>query len=411
MSEHFVILGAGQAGAQAAATLRQRGFAGRLTLVGSEPYPPYQRPPLSKKFLAGKLPLERMLIKPESFYAAREIDLLLDTTAETLHLESRGIALSNGHRLAYDKLLLALGSKVRRLAVPGHELSGVHYLRTVADVQRIRAELTAGKRLVIVGGGYIGLEVAAITAQLGLEVTVVEAAERLMARVVSPLVSEYYQARHATAGVAVRCNRAVTAFSGTERVEAVHTAAGDELGCDMVIAGIGVLPVTALAERAGIACADGIQVDEFTRTSATNVFAAGDCTNHPNSLLGRRCRLESVQNAADQGKAAALNMLGDRLPYAPLPWFWSDQYELKLQIAGIPSGAEQQVLRGEPAADSFAVFYLADGKVIAVEAVNRPRAFMAGKKLIAGRARVSSAQLANTDQPLTDLTRQAAAAG
>ena len=410
MSEHFVILGAGQAGAQAAATLRQRGFAGRLTLVGSEPYPPYHRPPLSKKFLAGELPLERMLIKPESFFAAREIDLLLNTTAETLHLDAREIALSNGPPLAYDKLLLALGSEVRRLAVPGHELPGVHYLRTVADVQDIRADLAEGKRLVIVGGGYIGLEVAAIAAQLGLDVTVVEAADRLMARVVSATVSEFYQARHAAAGVAVRCNTAVTAFTGTERVEAVHTAAGDELGCDVVIAGIGVLPVTALAERAGIACANGIQVDEFTQTSATNVFAAGDCTNHPNSVLGRRLRLESVQNAADQGKAAARNMLGDRHPYAQLPWFWSDQYELKLQIAGIPSGAEQQVLRGEPAADAFAVFYLADGQVTAVEAVNRPRAFMAGKKLIASGARVSAAQLANTDRPLTELTRRTASA-
>ncbi len=409
MSEHFVILGAGQAGAQAAATLRQRGFAGRLTLVGSEPYPPYQRPPLSKKFLAGELSLERMLIKPERFYAARGIDLLLNTTAEALHLDARKIALSKGPPLAYDKLLLTLGSEVRRLPVCGHELAGVHYLRTVADVQRIRADLRAGQRLVVVGGGYIGLEVAAIAVQLGLDVTVVEATERLMARVVSPLVSEYFQARHAAAGVAVRCNTAVTAFSGTERVETVHTAAGDELACDVVIAGIGVLPVTALAERAGIDCADGIRVDEFTRTSTTDVFAAGDCTNHPNSMLARRVRLESVQNAADQGKAAALNMLGDRQPYTQLPWFWSDQYGLKLQIAGIPSGAEQQVLRGEPAADAFAVFYLADGQVMAVEAVNRPRAFMAGKKLIASRARVSAAQLADTDRPLTELARQTAA--
>ncbi len=407
MSEHFVIVGAGQAGVQAAATLRQKGFDGQLTLIGDEPYHPYQRPPLSKKFLAGELSIERLLIRPPRFFADKDINLLLNTRVQALELQTRRLLLGDGRTLGYDKLLLALGSRPRRLAVPGHDLSGIHYLRNIDDVVAIRRDLQPGRQLVVVGGGYIGLEVAAIAIQLGLQVTVIEALDRLMARVVSPVVSRFYQQRHEAAGVTVRCDTPVAAFTGGKKVSGVRTAGGAEFPCDLVIAGIGVAPETRLAASAGLACDNGISVDELARTTNPRVFAAGDCTSHPNAALGRRIRLESVQNASDQAKAAALNMLGASTAYTELPWFWSDQYDLKLQIAGLARSDCQQVIRGEVREGSFAVLHLADGRLLATEAVNRSRAFIASKKLIVAGVSVDPAALAATDRSLADVAREA----
>jgi 3-phenylpropionate/trans-cinnamate dioxygenase ferredoxin reductase subunit len=407
MSEHFVIVGAGQAGGQAAATLRQKGFKGRLTLVGGEPYLPYQRPPLSKKFLAGALPVERLLLKPASFFADRDITVQLATRARSVDLPAQRLTLSDGKILPYDQLLLAVGSKVRRLAISGSDLKGIHYLRNIADVIRIQEDLVPGKRLVLIGGGYIGLEVAAVAVQMGLQVTVIEAQDRIMARVVSPQVSEFFAGRHQSAGVKLIVNTAAQAFVGDGRVTGVITDKAGQVPCDLVIAGVGVLPETDLAEDAGLVCDNGITVDEFCRTSAANVFAAGDCTNHPNALLGQRVRLESVANAAEQSRIAAANMLGEATPYDQLPWFWSEQYELKLQIAGLAQPGHQRVVRGKPEGGSFAVFYHADGLVTATEAVNRPRAFMAGKRLISAAAPISAATLASTDRSMTQITREA----
>jgi 3-phenylpropionate/trans-cinnamate dioxygenase ferredoxin reductase subunit len=407
MSEHFVIVGAGQAGSQAVATLRSKGFTGRLTLIGKEAYLPYQRPPLSKKFLAGELAIERLLLKPAAFYADRDITVRLDATADSLDLHARTLTLDSGETIAYEKLLLTTGSRVRRLTIPGHDLPGIHYLRNIADVIGIQRDLKPGQRLLLVGGGYIGLEVAAVAVQLGLQVTVLEALDRLMARVVSPAVSAFFQRRHEAAGVTIVSQARATGFVGRHEVTGVQTDSVGQVPCDLVIAGIGVEPEIALAEQAGLRCDNGICVDEFCRTSDPHVFAAGDCTSHPSIQLGRRLRLESVANALAQGRAAALNMLESKVLYDELPWFWSDQYELKLQIAGLAQQDHQQVMRGEPAEGSFAVFYLADGRMTAVEAVNRPRAFMAGKKLISAGAPVSEHALAQTDRTMHDIAREA----
>jgi 3-phenylpropionate/trans-cinnamate dioxygenase ferredoxin reductase subunit len=404
MSEHFVIVGAGQAAAQAVHSLRQQGFAGAVTLIGDEPYVPYQRPPLSKKYLAGELPRERLFLRPASFYADKDVTVELGRRVAELDLEARRVRLDDDRTIAYDKLLLATGSRARTLVIPGTSLPGVHYLRTIADVDAIIAELNPGAHVLLIGAGYIGLEVAAVTKQRGFAVTVLEALDRVMSRVVAPEVSMFYDGYHRAHGVTIHYGAVAHAFHGTSRVAAVETADGRRFDADLVIVGVGVVPNVELAAAAGLPCDNGIVVDEFARTADPSVFAAGDCTNQPNSVLGRRVRLESVPNAIHQAKVAASGMLGTPTAYSEVPWFWSDQYDLKLQIAGLSLGYEEIAVRGALGAHSFAVYYLASGHVIAVDAVNSPHDFMLGKKLVAAGRRISAAELSD---PATDLAKLA----
>ena len=398
-----MIVGGGQAGAQAVQTLRQNKFDGKITLIGEEPYPPYQRPPLSKKYLAGELERDRLFLRPLAFYEKNQVDLQLGTRATLLDPEAAQVTLEDGRVMHYDGLLLATGSRVRRLEVPGADLNGIHYVRTVADVDAILTSMQAGKRLVIVGAGYIGLEVGAVCVSAGLEVTILEALDRVMARVVSPEVSQFYLDSHARAGVKIRCDTIVNRFVGKERVQAVETSDGQRFPCDLVIVGIGIVPEVSLAEAAGLPCTDGISVDESARTEKHNILAAGDCTNHPSVLLGERIRLESVQNAIEQTKTAVMTFLGERFPYTATPWFWSDQYQLKLQIAGLSRGYDQVVIRGTPTEAPFSVFYLRSGQLIAVEAVNSPKEFMIGKKLISARTSVPAERLAEVEFDLSTI--------
>jgi 3-phenylpropionate/trans-cinnamate dioxygenase ferredoxin reductase component len=389
MAEHLVIVGGGQAAAQAVQSLRQQSFSGPITLVCDEPYPPYQRPPLSKKYFAGELARERLLLRPAAFYAEKGVTLEQNARVEELEPAARRLRLRDGRTLAYDRLLLATGSRARALDVQGTGLADVHYLRTIADVDAITASLTAGARVLLVGAGYIGLEAAAVARQRGFEVTVLEAASRVMSRAVSAEVSAFYETCHRAAGVVLHCGAVVKALHGTTRVTAVETTDGRRFPCDVAIIGIGIVPNVELAAAAGLECSNGIVVDEFARTADPSIVAAGDCTNHPLPLLERRVRLESVPNAIHQAKVAAAALVGAPAAYSEVPWFWSDQYDLKLQIAGLSTGYDEVVLRGDPAKRSFAAFYLAQGQLLAVDAVNSPREFMAGKKLVANRAQIA----------------------
>ena len=387
-------------------TLRQKGYDGAIALVGDEPYPPYQRPPLSKKFLAGEVPADRLALKAPKFYADKDIDLKLGLRATAIDRGQQQIRLSDGEILGYDRLLLALGSRVREIPVPGASLQGVHYLRTIDDVKGIQRQFVTGRKLAIVGGGYIGLEVAAVAKQSGLDVVVVEAMERVMARVVAPEVSRFYGRRHRQAGVDIRCGTGVTAFEGKDAVSHVVTSSGERIECDLVVVGIGILPETTLAEAASITCDDGIVVNELTQTSDPIIFAAGDCCRHPSRLSAGMIRLESVANAIEQAKVAARNMLGESVEYDEVPWFWSDQFDLKLQIAGLAQDYDEVVTRGDPDDASFAVFYLRAGTIIAVDAINRPREFMQGKKLVAGRTAIPVDELADDNTPFADIAKR-----
>ena len=391
MADTVVIAGAGHAAGQVIATLKQKKFAGRMVLIGDEPYLPYQRPPLSKKYLAGELDAERLHFKPAAFYDAPNIEVHLETRVERILPGEHTLHTSTGEPFAYDKLVLALGSRVRRIALAGTELAGVYYLRTIDDVDNIRREMVADRKVVIIGAGYIGLEVAAVCRQLGLDVNVVEMADRVMSRVVAPPVSAFYQQQHEQHGVRFLLSAGLRAIRGHTRVDAVETDNGDVLAADFVIIGAGILPNSELAERAGLAVDNGIVVNDQCQTSDIDIYAVGDCTSHPNSVYQRRLRLESVHNALEQAKTAAGNICGDELHYAQVPWFWSDQYDLKLQIAGLSAGYDQTIMRGDPHTRKFACLYLRDGILIAVDAVNAPREFMQAKTLIAQRATIDPA--------------------
>ncbi len=399
----FVVIGGGHAAGQAVASLRQEGFDGEIDVVGDEPHLPYQRPPLSKQYLSGEHGLEKVHLRAAAFYDERKITLHLGVRAERIDPAAHSVSLSNGETLRYDKLLLATGGRVRRLDIPGHDLAGIYYLRTLADVDAIRAAFAPGKRMVIAGGGYVGLEVAAVALTAGLKVTVIEMEDRILKRVTTPAMSTFYHGLHAGRGVVIRTSTKVSGFEGTGHLEAVVTDSGERIPTDIVIIGIGIVPNTELAADAGIACDNGILVDDHCRTSDPDIYAAGDCTNHPNALLGRRVRLESVPNAMEQARAAATNMNGGDATYASIPWFWSDQYELKLQMAGFSSDGDLAVTRGDPATNQFATFYLKDGVIVAVDAVNSPREFMACRQMVNKRSKPDPAKLADPSVPLKDL--------
>jgi 3-phenylpropionate/trans-cinnamate dioxygenase ferredoxin reductase subunit len=401
MSERIVIIGAGQAGAQAVATLRAEGFAGSITMIGDEPFLPYQRPPLSKAYLQGKLERERLFLKPETFYAESKVEMILGTAAAGIDRAKKLVTLTDGRMLAYDKLLLATGTRVRPILVPNAHFKAIHYLRSIADVDLLRDVFQPGKRLAIVGGGYIGLEVAAVAVKHGLDVTVFEALDRLMQRAVSPQVSAFYEEVHRAAGVKIHFNTSVEKFAGENALEGV-VAGGKTWPADIALVGIGVVPNAELAKDAGLPVDNGIVVDNCAQTSDPAIFAAGDCTWHP----GREdvfLRLESVQNAIDQAKHAALAMVGKPARYSEVPWFWSDQYDLKLQIAGLGRPGDQHVLRGDPAARKFAIFHMRDGKVAAVEAVNAAAEYLIGRKLIAAGTPIAAEKLADLSIPMKNM--------
>lgn len=402
MTERVVIAGAGHAAGQLVASLKQQKFAGQIVLAGDEKYLPYQRPPLSKKFLSGNLAAERLYVKPPAFYDDPQIELRLDTRITQIDRDKKFLRTADDGSIPYDKLILALGSRVRRLDIDGANLDGVHYLRSIADVDGIRAALENKKNAVIVGAGYIGLEVAAVTRQLGLDVTVVEMADRVMSRVVSPEISDFYQIEHTSHGVKLRLSTGISAFRGGDHLEAVETADGELIPADFVVVGVGILPNTELANEAGLDVEDGIVVDDRCQTSDANIYAVGDCTRHPNAIYDRQLRLESVHNALEQAKTAVSNICGDEIHYAQVPWFWSDQYDLKLQIAGLSAGYDDVIIRGNPADRSFACLYLKDKKLIATDAVNSPREFVQSKALIANHQELDRDELSNTDIQLKD---------
>ena len=401
MSQTIVIVGAGQAGVQAVASLRAEGFAGAITMGGDEAFAPYQRPPLSKAYLLGTFERDRLFLKPDAFYRESACELILGIGVQAIDRVAKTVSLSDGRALPYDMLFLATGTRVRPIRCPGAGLAGIHYLRSIADVDRLRPALEKGKRLAVVGGGYIGLEVAAVAAKHGLDVTVFEALKRVMARAVSRPVSDFFEQVHRAAGVKLLLNTGVEAFEGTGKLKAVR-AGGKSHPADLALVGIGVVPNMELAKAAGLPCEDGIVVGENCATADPAIFAAGDCTWH----VGREgipLRLESVQNAIDQAKHAALAMVGKPRPYHEVPWFWSDQYDLKLQIAGLARTSDHIVVRGNPASRKFAVFHLRDGAVAAVEAVNAPLEYLVGRKLIADGARVASERLADTSIPMKNM--------
>ena len=395
---HIVVVGAGQAGAALAAKLRALGFGGRLTLIGEEPVAPYQRPPLSKKYMLGEMALERMFLRPRSFYAEQEIDLVTGQRVAAIDPAARTLRLEGGEGLRWDKLALTTGSAPIRLpAAIGGELGGVYTMRSLADADAMAAEFRPGRRVLIVGGGYIGLEAAAVAASKGLQVVLVERAGRILQRVAAPETSDFFRELHRAHGVDLREGVGLTGLTGTDgRVTGARLSDGSALEIDFAIVGVGIRPATALAERAGLEIDNGIKVDRLGRTSAPDIFAAGDCASFP--WQGRRIRLESVPNAIDQAEAAAAAMLGGSEPYIARPWFWSDQYDVKLQIAGLNTGYDCVVARRAGGATSF--WYFRGDRLLAVDAMNDPRAYMAGKRMIdTGR----SPDMTALADPSTDL--------
>ncbi|HHL21970.1 MAG TPA: pyridine nucleotide-disulfide oxidoreductase [Aliiroseovarius sp.] len=391
--KRVVVIGAGQAGASLVAKLRARGFDGAITLVGDEPFPPYQRPPLSKAYLLGQMERERLFLRPEEWYADQAITLKTGTRVTAIDPAARKVELP-GEMLDYDMLALVTGSVPNRLpAAIGGDLDGVHVVRGLADIDRLAPEFDAGRHVLIVGGGYIGLEAAAVAAQKGLRVTLVEAGERILGRVASPETSDYFRALHRTHGVDIREGLGLERLEGDGRVSAARLSDGSTLSVDFVIAGIGVRPATDLAEAAGLALENGIRVDAMGQTSDAHIWAAGDVTSFP--WKDTRIRLESVPNAIDQAEAVADNMLGAGQPYQAKPWFWSDQYDVKLQMAGLNTGYDDVVTRPGAKDGAVSFWYFRGGELLAVEAMNEPRAYMVGKRLIEAGASPDKAVLAD----------------
>lgn len=395
-----VIVGGGHAAGQVAASLRQEGYEGAVTIMGDEPHPPYQRPPLSKAYLSGAQGIDKVYLRPETFYESKNITLQKGVQVSAIDTNAQTVTTQGGDTSTWEHLIIATGTRPRLLPVPGADLAGVHYLRTIADVDGIRSELKSGKKLVIIGGGYIGLEVAAVAVETGAEVTVLEMEDRILQRVTTEQMSAFYHELHTGRGINIRVNTGASAIEGTDKVEAV-ICGEEKIAADLVIVGIGVIPNIELAEAAGLACDNGIVVDERCTTSVANVYAIGDCSNHPNPLLDRRLRLESVPNAMEQARVTAANIVGKDKIYSSMPWFWSDQYDLKLQMLGFSADGEEVVQRGDMASNEFAVFYIKDGAIVAVDAVNSPREFMAAKQLV-GKT-VDTAKLADPSVPIKEL--------
>jgi 3-phenylpropionate/trans-cinnamate dioxygenase ferredoxin reductase subunit len=398
-----IIVGGGQGGYQAAASLRTEGYEGSVTIVSEEPHIPYQRPPLSKAFVLGKQDVDRLQLRPEPYFSERNIELLLGERVDRIDREASSVRLSTGGTRSYDWLVLATGASNRKLSIPGATLDGVCYLRTLDEARDIKSRLDAAKNVVVIGGGFIGLEIAATARILGKQVTVLEALPRLMARAVAPVLSQYFLDSHREKGVEVRLNVSATEIRGHGNVTGVALPDGAVLPADLVVIGIGVVPNIDLGRDAGLAIANGIMADEFLRTSDPKIFAIGDCADYPSAFAGARLRLESVQNAVDHAVAVARTITGKPAPYNAVPWFWSDQFEIRLQMAGISTGFDQSVMRGTLQSRKFSVFYFAGSKLIGVDSVNRPADHLAGRKLIGAGKSVTPEQAADESFPLKDL--------
>ncbi|WP_135213066.1 NAD(P)/FAD-dependent oxidoreductase [Vitreimonas flagellata] len=406
--KRVIIIGAGQAGGETAQRLRQGGFAGDITLIGEEPYAPYQRPPLSKKYLAGELDMDRLLLRPASVYGEENIALLTSLKAVWIDRASKKVRVEGGRELSYDALVLATGSRPRKLPLAGADLAGVFTLRTAADIDAMKPHFVQGKKLVVIGAGYIGLEAAAVARQLGLDVTVVETAVRPLARVTSPEVAGFFLDEHTRQGVRFVLGGQPALIKGSDHVTAVGLTDGTEIPADIVLAGIGVNPEMTLASQCGLTTENGVITDAQCRTSDPNIFAIGDCAARPISFFDNRlCRLESVHNAIEGAKIVAAAITGGKPPALEAPWFWSDQYDLKLQIAGLFNGYDHIVFRGVMTDRAFAAFYYQGEKLIAVDAVNKPAEYLGAKMLIQTGRSLPRDVIADETRPMKELVASA----
>lgn len=401
-----IIVGAGHGGAQAAIALRQNGFEGRILVIGREPEIPYERPPLSKEYLARDKTFDRICIRPAQFWEDKAVEMKLGAEVVSLDPAAHTVKLGDGSEIGYGKLIWATGGDPRRLSCVGADLKGVHAVRTKEDADRLMSELDAGaKRAVVVGGGYIGLEAAAVLTKFDVQVTLLEALPRVLARVAGEALSEFYQAEHRAHGVDLRTDAAMDCIEGDGvKATGVKMQDGSVLPADIVIVGIGIIPCVGPLLAAGAAGGNGVDVDEFCRTSLPDVYAIGDCAAHANDFAdGAVIRVESVQNANDQATTAAKDICGNPVPYKATPWFWSNQYDLRLQTVGLSIGHDNAVLRGDPASRAFSVVYLKQGKVIALDCVNMVKDYVQGKKLVETRAQIAPEQLADASVPLKDM--------
>ena len=400
---NLVIIGTGQSAAQCALTLRRNMFKDNITMIGEEKHLPYQRPPLSKEFLSGEVSLERVFMKSKEFFDQNDVTIFTSTPVISIDRNKKILSLSNQEDLTYNKLVIATGSRVRKLNVEGSSLKNISYLRSIEDANRLKEYFKFGKKLVIVGAGYVGLEVAATAVKKGINVTLIEMENRIMSRTVDPVISKYFDSLHRQNGVEIFLEAALEKFEGKDAVERVICSNGQIIEADGVLIGVGILPNQELAESAGLNCNNGILVDEFGRTEDTSIFACGDCTNHPNAYLNKNLRLESVHNALEQAKTVAMSLLGKQEKYNQVPWFWSDQYDKKLQIVGFSDDHDELVIRGSIEEDNFMLFFLKEGKLIAVNAVNNPKEFLICKKLVANKQKISSDAISNQSVDLKEL--------
>lgn len=385
-----VIIGASHAAVEAISTLRKKGWSDQIILVGDEKPLPYQRPPLSKAYLKGAMAEDKLLIRNEKFYQDAGVTLMLGRRTESINRQTKKITLDGNKTLAYDKLIIATGTRARKLPVEGADLPSVHYLRTKSDANVIKANMLSGKKILLVGAGYIGLEIAAYAIKSGCEVTVVELADRVLERVTSPEVSEFYQRLHTEQGVDIRLGSSVDKMEAFGSAYRATLSSGEMLEFDSAVVGIGVLPNVELAKESGLSCDNGIVVNEFATTDDADIYAVGDCSKYHSVIYGRDIRLESIPNAVGQARVAAAAICGEETPYNEVPWFWSDQYDIKLQTVGLFDGYDEAVVRGEPSENKFSVFYLKAGCVLAVDAINSPMEFMIGKKLVAAKTKLEA---------------------
>ena len=407
MANGCVIVGAGQAGFEAAAALRAEGYQEPVALIGDEAHLPYQRPPLSKGFILDKQGMDEIELRPSQFFSDHRIDLVTGDRVTAIDRARKRVALASGASRSYDALVLACGARNRQLPVPGADLDGVLYLRTLDESRTVKERLQDANDIVVVGGGFIGLEIAASARSLGKSVTVLEAQPRLMPRVVAPLVSSFYDTLHAGRGVTVVCNAMVCEIAGDIEhrgdARSVRLDNGQTYAADLVVVGIGVVPNAELARDAGLDTGNGIVVDKYLQTSDAAIFAIGDCAEHPNPYAGCRVRLESVQNAADQARAVAAAIAGKRAPYTAVPWFWTDQFDIRLQMAGLSQGYDEAVTRGHPEGQKFSVYYFRESRLIAVDSINRPADHIVARRLLASHAPVTPQQAADDSVNLKSL--------
>ena len=403
--KNLVIVGGGQSAAQCLLTLKENKFKDKIILISDEKHFPYRRPPLSKEYLSGEVPLERIYLKSKEFYDQNNIEIITSMKAIAIDRDRKILNLSNGEILPYKNLILAAGSRVKKLEVQGSHLSNIYYLRTLEEADAIKKYFKFGKNLVIIGAGYIGLEVAAAAIKKGLGVSVIEMADRVMNRTVDPIISDYFYRLHRNKGVEIILGTTLSGFEGRKEVEKVICSNGKVLETDGVVIGVGIVPNQEIAESTGLACSNGIVVNEYGQTEDPFIFACGDCTNHPNPSLNINIRLESVHNAQEQAKSVALSLVGKSVKYDQPPWFWSNQYDQKLQIVGLSGDHDEVVTRGSIEGGSFMLFYLKKGKLIAADSVNNPKEFLISKKLVANKIKISSDVLCDQSVDLKNLLK------